>query len=216
MARNPRRLGFEPLQPEGRWISAYVACERFLTVIRDSYPAVLDSLGAYFDAFPTSPSSDDSKKKALEWLRRWVLRHRLSSDLVLRAAATTVSGWRQDPTALEERRWIFPDVQYARPPLTAKVPEHPESVDRATWMQIYDQRIAHLKDTGWSVAPSKDPEHFRWLADLVVGGQTFSDIARAAHVNVTAVHQDLTTLAELIGLTLPEPAKGGRPRKRST
>ena len=69
-------------------------------------------LSNFLSIFPSPPRGNRARNRALQWLRGWATRHGLVSDLVLMAAAKTVSAWRRDATALSQRRWRFPAADY--------------------------------------------------------------------------------------------------------
>ena len=235
---NRPRLSAGEYEPEltgesKHWISRYTACWQFLDSVRARYPEVLDDL----NRFPYAPEDivagaapagtllegNDlgSVEQALDWLRGWARRHSLEGDLILKAAARTICEWRLDPVARAAHKWAFPDTIWRLPDSTlAPILPDPFTEDHAKWSKraerLWEERVRELKAAHCTSTRRLNVQHFDWLARLVVGGETRAAIARSEKVAPQAVAKATRSLAIRIELTLPKPARGGRPRSTKT
>lgn len=62
----------------------------------------------------------------------------------------------------------------------------------------------------------KDTTHFRWLVNYQVNKWSLADIARDAGVTPQAVKRGTAGVAEIIGLKMRQPSRGGRPKGSRT
>ena len=227
MAKNKQRfvrLGFGVVEPgilntatgqtdHGRWLSQYSVCWSVLSIVRERYDQVLHDLVRLLDDFPSAPRDAVTQDAQVQWLRDWCHRHRLVADLVLRVGWTTVQAWRTDHEALRERRWVFPDVVYPLPEVSMSIPVNDLKSEAALRDYLYTEALRQLATKGWTLTPRREPDHRGWLVDHVVGGKSYSKIAReVGRGSASTVSDAVRPLAKFIGLTLPPTDPGGRPR----
>ena len=77
---------------------------------------------------------------------------------------------------------------------------------------LYTEALRQLATKGWTLTPRREPDHRGWLVDHVVGGKSYSKIAReVGRGSASTVSDAVRPLAKFIGLTLPPTDPGGRP-----
>jgi hypothetical protein len=198
-----------PREPQ-HWVSRTTACSHFLEAVRHRYPHVLDDL----DTFPYAPSDllaqAEESKKAEVWLKGWAVRHRLVSDLILRAAVWTVLDWRLKARPSGERRWVVPPTTWLEPateitPISPNplIEQHSDWTARAE--QAWNTRVRELRAQGCTLTRRLNAAHFDWLARLLVGGESAYSIAKSSKVAPQAVAQATKKVARLIKLPLSSP-----------
>ena len=226
MPVKPRRLGFGEFEPEllqgehEHWISGYTACFRFLEAVRERYRAVLDDLATFpLERVPELAREGD----AIQWVRDWAKRQGrgLKCDLIVRVAAWTLDEWARNPEARAARLWALDRVTWYVPPTQlSNIFPDPFTEARASWKkrcdQLWQERVRELEAAGASRTEFKDPQHYDWLAQYVVGKRSFGQIQlKADHIiSRQAVADAVHRLAEKIQLSLPVDSKASQGKKR--
>jgi hypothetical protein len=190
------------------WVSIYLVNQDWLVDVDRRYPCVINDL--LTSPFRTMPLDRAEQLDAIDWLRQFCRRWRVHSDLVLKAAYSTLVARQRDPNTRghgdacsQGSRWIFPDIIMPIPPGH----DPPPVMKRQEWMRVRDLR--------WMPAYAPCRWHVPWLTDLTVGfdTQTSQSVAAAARTTRQNVDARVKELADVLGVRLPTRGRG-RPRQR--
>jgi hypothetical protein len=241
-----RKLAFGDFDLQGRWLSRYTACWRFLEVVAELFPNVLEDLAGsalslrqlrfraarYADELLRTESRrtrasavDQGALVVLSGIaREWAARHNLGSPLVLAAAVHTLRAWASDGALRAARRWSFPSVTYRLPDsqLSPIFPEPLGEEFEKDWLprakKLWHAREAEIEQQGYARSADTHPEHFEWLARFQVGEQHWTQISprHVQSLSVDAIRKAASRIAQLIELPLRRLPRGGARRTRPT
>jgi hypothetical protein len=219
--------GWEPIQPPGTITEIEIPSE----LVSQPPPESLGTwqvLVTFIDQF--LPESD----ALVDAIRAWAVQFNLTDEWILDIAVTTLGAWVNEPEAIDQPTWHFPDILMLQP----LNPTEKQFSFAASWdapfesWQDFDPRIQRsfrkardefkeqveglLQSRGWQHPSTRQTEHFRWLALYQVKTMSALQIFTKLKLNLAGgantVSKGITKTAGLIGLTLRQPKYG--PAKR--